>query len=227
MKPMKIYSQGDVLGNYGLVFLRETEPRNYNSKFKRSADFRCHCGKSFNTVIDRVTNDRSKSCGCLKLQLFLSNIITHGLSDHPVYRVWQHIIERTTDKSHRQYKHYGGRGISMFPPWREDFQLFYDYVSALPDFKKENYSIDRTDNDGNYEPGNLRWTTRHLQNVNRRTLNRSTGYRGVYHDSKNSWSYSVGKHNQNGFYNLIDAVTARNNYITENKLFEYQLQTGQ
>lgn len=224
MRHIRIYTEGDVLGNYGMIFLRETDPRDYNGKFIRSADFKCHCGKVFNTVIARVKNNRLKSCGCFKLKLFLSNITKHGLSEHPIYWVWKHIRERTANKTHRQYKHYGGRGILMFPPWREDFQLFYDYVSALPHFKEKGYSIDRIDNDGSYEPGNLRWTVRHIQNVNRRTLNRSTGYRAVYRESKNTWSFSVGKYKQNGFYSLTDAVTARNNYIFANKLFEYKTQ---
>lgn len=216
------YKKGEIVGNHNINFLEETLPCSYSGSFIRTANFQCHCGKIFNTAIVRVKNNRAKSCGCFKLNMFLNNITIHGLSDNPIYGVWKHMRQRTSCKNHVQYNNYGGRRIRVFPPWQVDFQLFYDYVSALPHFGEKGYSIDRIDNDGNYEPGNLRWTTRHIQNINRRTYN-STGYHGVYQASINSWSFSVGDYKQNGFYSLIDAINARNKFILDNNLIEYPL----
>lgn len=70
--------------------------------------------------------------------------------------------------SHKNYKDYGGRGITVCKEWNESFQAFYDYVSQLPHFGEEGYSLDRIDNDGNYEPSNVKWSTWNEQANNRR-----------------------------------------------------------
>ncbi len=217
------YKNGDLVGSNGIVFIEETNPIIYkDSSILRTANFKCSCGKIFNTVIARVKNNRSKSCGCLKLSIFLNNVYIHGLAKHPSYHIWKSIKERIFNQNAIGFKNYGGRGITIFPPWIHDFSLFYDYVSSLPHFGEKGYSIDRINNDGNYEPGNLRWTTRHVQNINKRTYN-STGHHGVYHASKDSWSFSVGEYKRNGFCSLEDAIKARDRYILNNKLIEYPL----
>jgi hypothetical protein len=222
MRILKTYQKGEIIGNFNIVFLNETPSHKYGYANLRYADFRCHCGKIFNTLIERVNNNRAKSCGCLKLSLFIKNATTHGMSSDPIYNVWKAIKERTLNRNHKAFENWGGRGITIFPPWIHDFQLFYDYVSCLPHFKEKGYSIDRIDNDGNYEPGNLRWTTRHIQNINKRPWN-STGYIGVYQASKNSWSFSVGDYKEYGFPTLNSAIITRNNYIVANNLEEYKI----
>ena len=69
-------------------------------------------------------------------------------------------------KAHvREYPNYGGRGIRVCDEWRKSFESFYAHVGPRPSLK---YSIDRIDNDGHYEPGNVRWATRSQQNSNTR-----------------------------------------------------------
>ncbi|MBQ7705889.1 MAG: hypothetical protein IJT73_10795 [Selenomonadaceae bacterium] len=68
----------------------------------------------------------------------------------------------------KPHKNYGGRGITVYPAWIDDFQAFYDYVSKLEHFGETGYTLDRIDNDGNYEPDNLRWADAKTQQRNTR-----------------------------------------------------------
>ncbi len=88
----------------------------------------------------------------------------------PVYGTWQGMKGRCLNPTDRQYRNYGGRGISVHSDWRDDFPAFRDWVEANLGKRPEGYSLDRIDNDGNYEPGNLRWASARTQAGNRRTI---------------------------------------------------------
>lgn len=127
----------------------------------------CHCGCGRKTVI---ASRAWKKRGILKGQPL--NYITghsghrHGGHGTPEYHVWEHIIQRCTKPTCKGWKNYGGRGISICSEWRKDFATFLAYVGPRPSPK---HSIDRyPNNDGNYEPGNVRWATRHEQARNTR-----------------------------------------------------------
>lgn len=83
----------------------------------------------------------------------------------PEYRVWQQVKQRCLNPRHRQYKDYGGRGITMCERWRNSFDSFLADVGPRPD---PYLTLDRRDNDGNYEPNNCRWATYTEQNLNKR-----------------------------------------------------------
>lgn len=84
-----------------------------------------------------------------------------------LYYTWQGIKKRCFKINHTSYKHYGGRGITMYSEWVDDFSAFYNYVSKLDHFGEKGYTLDRIDNNGNYEPNNLRWETPKKQMRNR------------------------------------------------------------
>lgn len=139
---------------------------------------KCDCGNVVSVYSFNLRNGTTKSCGCLRIEKLVERHITHGLSGAKIHRVWEHIKGRCLNPNDKHYSYYGGRGISIEPSWINDFQAFYDYVSKLEHFGEDGYSLDRIDNDGNYEPGNLRFATMKEQCRNRRN-NRIHNINGV------------------------------------------------
>lgn len=90
---------------------------------------------------------------------------THGLSGTPEFFAWTEAIYRCTNPGHPSYPQYGARGISVCKRWRDSFTAFLADVGARP---SANHSLDRIDNNGDYEPGNVRWATRTQQQRNKR-----------------------------------------------------------
>jgi hypothetical protein len=96
---------------------------------------------------------------------------------HPLYLTWALIVQRCENKNSTAYPRYGGRGIKMCQRWRESFA---DFVADMGPKASPDLTIERKNNDGNYEPGNCVWATRSEQCFNRRTFkNNTTGARGV------------------------------------------------
>jgi hypothetical protein len=154
----------------GQRFGRLTAIDPVRSEKARNTFWRCLCDCG-NEAIVRGTYLRSGhtlSCGCWQTDNRYTARLTHGLSDHRLYRVWLQMIARCTDPTNAEYHNYGARGISVCPEWLISVGAYIDHVSALPNYGKENYSLDRIDNDGNYEPSNMRWATQTEQNLNRR-----------------------------------------------------------
>lgn len=119
---------------------------------------RCDCGNIRNFVAKNVKKNHTKSCGCLK------NAPTHGLSGSPEYHVWEAMVARCTNPKCPEFPNYGGRGVTICERWRK-FESFYAEMGPRPTSK---HSIDRINNEGDYEVANCHWTTRDKQNRNKR-----------------------------------------------------------
>jgi hypothetical protein len=128
---------------------------------------RCACGVERPVKRSALFSGRSRSCGCLVSEvasaLLIKRNTTHGLSKTPEYLIWKDIVKRCSNPKHREFHVYGGRGVGIFPEWRESFPAFLSHVGKRPSL---DHSIDRIDNDGSYAPGNVRWAKRDVQRRN-------------------------------------------------------------
>lgn len=149
---------------------------------------------------------------------------SHGLYKHKYYDKWNAMRKRCYSVNDKRYKNYGGRGISVCKEWLYNPLLYFHYIGELKNAGKKGYSVDRINNDGNYEPGNLRWATYDQQAVNRsKKSNNTSGYTGVsFHIRLNKWGSNIGVNNKQksiGYYNSKHwACFYRNKYIVENNL---------
>ena len=126
----------------------------------------CSCGNEKVVAGRNLVTGTTSSCGCKAKE----NYIFHGLSylndkTKRLYNVWWNMKERCYNKNSISYKYYGGRGIKVYSTWREDFITFY--LWAVTNGYKEGLQLDRIDNDGNYYPGNCKFSTREEQARNR------------------------------------------------------------
>lgn len=129
---------------------------------------RCSCGNILNVQAGSLRHGNTHSCGCYQRERASQSSTRHGLTYHPLFRLWSDIIRRCTYPKANNFKIYGGRGIKICDEWRHNFQAFFDYVSILEHCREKGYSLDRIDNDGNYAPGNLRFATKYEQSHNSR-----------------------------------------------------------
>ena len=133
---------------------------------------RCDCGNTHIARTDSLTSGNVKSCGCLHKEQAVANVSkhhSHKLSGKFVYHEWQAIKARCYNPNNHSYPRYGARGIRMFSGWLNNAKAFNDYVSALPHYMEDGYTLDRINNSLGYLPGNLRWATAREQSLNRRS----------------------------------------------------------
>jgi hypothetical protein len=132
----------------------------------------CDCGNQH--TVDQawsLTSGNTRSCGCLKENCGSRGTRRHkaerhGLTGTSEYNSWVGMVQRCTDPNFKRYADYGGRGIKVCDRWRNSFTAFLADMGLKPE-PKRNYSVERDDNDGNYEPTNCYWATRSEQQKNR------------------------------------------------------------
>lgn len=125
---------------------------------------RCDCGAEVVVAGQHLRSGNTKSCGCQRADSARERSTKHGMASTLSYRRWESIKQRCFNPNNPSYKNYGGRGITMWPEWADSFEAFHAAVGDAPD----GMTLDRIDNDGNYEPGNLHWATPTQQVANRR-----------------------------------------------------------
>lgn len=125
----------------------------------------CECGKTGAVEQGKLVSGHSSSCGCLRRETSATINRTHGASRTPEHMLWKAMVQRCTNPHNKSFRYYGGRGIAVCAAWRHDFLAFLRDVGPRPSPKME---LDRIENGRGYEPGNVRWTSHHVQMRNTR-----------------------------------------------------------
>lgn len=129
---------------------------------------RCECGRETLVRGGNLRNGHTKSCGCYRERLRPGLHKTHGESKTRLYKIYHGMKKRCYNPNAQFYERYGGRGITICDEWLNSFEVFREW--ALANGYRDDLSIDRIDNDGNYEPRNCRWEASKRQRRNRRDV---------------------------------------------------------
>ena len=145
--------------------------RKVGTQYRKFYSVSCYCNNIFLCRADDFTRGRVKSCGCLKnigkKEISESGELIFG-SKHKLYPVHSMMKQRCYNKNHKQFKDWGGRGITVCDEWKNSYKIFYSW--CMQNGYKNGLQIDRINNDGNYEPNNCRFVSP-IENMRNRRKN--------------------------------------------------------
>jgi len=151
---------GDVFGRLTVVAFAG------KNRHDRSAwHCRCECGTEKVLAGSDLRSGKIISCGCARRERTIAPRITHGLKKHPLYQTWAQMKARCLNPRSKAYPEYGGRGIKVCDRWLLSFK---DWLADVGERPARGMTIDRENNDGDYEPSNVRWATKSEQARNTR-----------------------------------------------------------
>lgn len=149
----------------GQTFGRWTVISYYGKKWNNTCwNCRCECGTEKVIQGSKLKNGTSMSCGCLQAELLSERSMKHGMFGTPTYSAWASMMARCFNPKNDSFKHYGARGITVCERWFK-FENFLADIGAKPN---ADLSLERENNNGNYEPGNCVWADAIAQHNNTR-----------------------------------------------------------
>lgn len=172
---------------------------------------KCDCGNIHKARVSHIKSNKILSCGCLQKEMCKKCNTTHAKRYSRIYAIWCGIKSRCTNKNRKNYKNYGGRGITICEEWINDFINFYNW--SMANGYRDDLTIDRIDVNGNYEPSNCRWVTMEIQAINKRIKNKY-GINGIcWNKRDNKFQVDIGvkgKIKHLGYYKTLEeAIKAR------------------
>ena len=176
----RIDISGEIFGRWKVLGIAESDRRG-----ELLWHCQCLCGTKSIIHGSSLRSGNSSSCGCYRSEN--PHRKTHGASLTQEYQVWKAMIRRCENKNVVEYKDYGGRGIGVCPQWRNSFEKFIEDMGERPAGR----TIERKNNDGNYELDNCRWATKRDQANNTRA-NRVLTICGKK-KTMSQWSRAYGK----------------------------------
>ena len=180
MKGLTLYSVGRVLklvrNLLGQKFGRLTVMSKTNERKNKGVVWlcECECKSVVRATTIHLTSGWVKSCGCLRVDNGASQFTKHGMYRTPTNITWMDMLQRCENPNAKNFKYYGKRGISVCQDWH-NFENFIRDMGNRPSGR----TLDRINNDGNYEKENCRWATSKEQSQNQRHNNQYTKNRGV------------------------------------------------
>lgn len=166
--------------------IKQLNEKRYSDGSLRYLHICKHCNEE--TYLGRKNKTEQMCKICFKkykreLILFHKPGHKHNLSKHKFYSKWATMKARCYNKNNPRYSDWGGRGIKVCDEWKNDSETFIKYIELLENSDKENYTIDRIDNNKNYQPGNLKWSTIQEQNLNQRKRKTNTGEYNIHYET--------------------------------------------
>lgn len=128
----------------------------------------CDCGNAPVMLGKDLRSGHSQSCGCRER-------MKHGYQQHRFYYTYMGMMKRCYDQNHVGYQNYGGRGITVCDEWRQDIARFIAWCDSIEEIPT-GHTLDRKNNDGNYEPGNCRFASKREQQLNSRRYQQSCAH---------------------------------------------------
>ena len=177
MRKEIIINPGDRFGR--LTVIKESD-RQYGHRYILC---QCDCGNTKTINLNSLVVGTSNSCGCLRRERIAKMNYKHGLTKRNddierLYNIWTNMKRRCFNPKDKGFQNYGNRGIRVCDEWMNDYNKFREW--SLSHGYSDNLTIDRIDNDGDYEPSNCRWTTMQVQSNNTR-FNHFVTYKGETH----------------------------------------------
>ena len=140
----------------------------------------CDCGNEKVVQENSLKNGTTVSCGCHRLEMINKHNTKHGGSHDRLYGIWKGMKRRCNSPKDKHYVSYGGRGIKVCKEWSDDYQVFKEWAYQNgydPSADFQECTIDRIDNDGDYEPSNCRFVDKVTQ-MNNMSTNRHVEFNG-------------------------------------------------